>query len=128
MPDTGAGVIRDATKSCYGLFPKRLLYEAFSTLLKACGIGEVYSVTEINHVYRQLRYFFQKKKTFVASYSEFWESINGVKLGVLYHLPLQVIRKQPEDTASKKRAEYRNRYHLLDLTVQEVRKRMKQQP
>lgn len=125
---TGAGVIRDATKACYGLFPKRLLYEAFSTLLKACDIGEVYAVTENNHVYRQLRYFFQKKKTFVASYSEFWESINGVKSGVLYHLPLQVMRKQPEDIASKKRAEYRNRYHLLDLTVQEVRKRMKQQP
>lgn len=125
---TGAGVIRDATKACYGLFPKRLLYEGFSTFLKVCGIGEVYSVTENNHVYRQLRYFFQKKKTFVASYSEFWESINGVKTGALYHLPVQVTRKQPEDIASKKRAEYRNRYRLLDLTVQEVRKRMKQQP
>lgn len=123
----GAGVIRDATKACYGLFPKRLLYEAFTALLQACGIGEVYAVTEDNHVYRQLRYFFQKKKTFVASYSAFWESINGVKAGALYHLPVQVTRKQPEDIASKKRAEYRNRYRLLDLTVQEVRMRMKPQ-
>lgn len=109
----GPQVIRNATKDCYGLFPKRMLYEAFATLMQACNVDEIYAVSENNHVYRQLRYLFQKKKTFVASYSEFWESLNGVKKGALYHLPSQVMRKAPESIPSKKRAEYRKRYHNL---------------
>ncbi|EKL9186681.1 VirK family antimicrobial peptide resistance protein, partial [Salmonella enterica] len=116
----GPQVIRNATKDCYGLFPKRMLYEAFATLMQACNVDEIYAVSENNHVYRQLRYLFQKKKTFVASYSEFWESLNGVKKGALYHLPSQVMRKAPESIPSKKRAEYRKRYHILDTIIQEV--------
>lgn len=123
----GVGIIRDATKKCYGLFPKRILYEAFTAVLKECGINEIYAVSERNHVYRQLRYFFQKRTVFVASYSEFWESIDGVKEGTLYHLPLQKIRKSPENIASKKRAEYRNRYRLLDTTIQEINNYMELQ-
>ncbi|ECG1194524.1 VirK family antimicrobial peptide resistance protein [Salmonella bongori] len=118
--DVGPQVIRNATKDCYGLFPKRMLYEAFATFIRACNVAEIYAVSENNHVYRQLRYLFQKKKTFVASYSEFWESLNGVKEDALYHLPSQVMRKTPECIPSKKRAEYRNRYHILDTIVREV--------
>ncbi|EDQ7093167.1 VirK family antimicrobial peptide resistance protein, partial [Salmonella enterica subsp. arizonae] len=117
----GPQVIRNATKDCYGLFPKRMLYEAFATFIQACNVAEIFAVSENNHVYRQLRYLFQKKKTFVASYSEFWESLNGVKEGALYHLPSQVMRKSPESIPSKKRAEYRNRYHILDKIVQQVK-------
>ncbi|EJU7769208.1 VirK family antimicrobial peptide resistance protein [Salmonella enterica subsp. salamae serovar 4,12:e,n,x:1,6] len=116
----GPQVIRNATKDCYGLFPKRMLYEAFTTFIQACNVAEIYAVSENNHVYRQFRYLFQKKKTFVASYSEFWESLNGVKKGALYHLPSQVMRKAPDSIPSKKRAEYRKRYHILDTIVQEV--------
>lgn len=63
---------------------------------------------------------YSRRKTFVASYSEFWESLNGVKKGALYHLPSQVMRKAPESIPSKKRAEYRKRYHILDTIIQEV--------
>lgn len=118
--DVGPYVIRNATKACYGLFPKRMLYEAFATFIQSCNVAEIYAVSEKNHVYRQLRYLFQKRKTFVASYSEFWASLNGVKEGDLYHLPSQVMRKAPESIPSKKRAEYRNRYHILDTIVREV--------
>ncbi|WP_077918103.1 DUF535 family protein, partial [Salmonella enterica] len=40
--------------------------------------------------------------------------------GALYHLPSQVMRKAPESIPSKKRAEYRKRYHILDTIIQEV--------
>lgn len=124
----GTGMIRDATKACHGLFPKRMLYESFTVLLEECGICDIYAVTECNHVYRQLRYFFQKKKIFLASYSEFWKSIDGVKANAMYHLPLHVPRRSPEDIVSKKRAEYRNRYNLLDTTAQDIKRRIKTKP
>ncbi len=37
----GPQVIRNATKDCYGLFPKRMLYEAFATLMQACNVDEI---------------------------------------------------------------------------------------
>ncbi|EAM3126372.1 DUF535 domain-containing protein, partial [Salmonella enterica] len=120
---SGTGMIRDATKACYGLFPKRMLYESFTVFLKECGIHDIYAVTERNHVYRQLRYFLQKKKSFLACYSEFWESIDGVKSNGMYHLPLNVPRKSLDDIASKKRAEYRSRYRLLDTTAQDIKRK-----
>lgn len=37
----GPQVIRNATKDCYGLFPKRMLYEAFATLMQACNVDDL---------------------------------------------------------------------------------------
>lgn len=111
---TGTDIIRCATKSCYGLFPKRIIFEVFGTLISACGINEVLAVSEHSHVFRQFRYRYQKRKTFVAKYSDFWDAVGGVKYNGLYKLPVQVKRKALCEIVSKKRAEYRKRYALLD--------------
>ena len=112
--NTGPDVIRCATRACYGIFPKRIIFEAFCALMKACNISECLAVSEHSHVFRQLRYWYQKRKTFVAVYSDFWESVAGKTCGDWYRLPNQVIRKPLSDIASKKRSEYRKRYALLD--------------
>ncbi|EIU2206642.1 virulence factor VirK [Shigella flexneri] len=112
--NTGPDVIRCATRAYYGIFPKRIIFEAFCALMKACNISECLAVSEHSHVFRQLRYWYQKRKTFVAVYSDFWESVAGKTCGDWYRLPTQVIRKPLSDIASKKRSEYRKRYALLD--------------
>lgn len=69
--------------------------------MKACNISECLAVSEHSHVFRQLRYWYQKRKTFVAVYSDFWESVAGKTCGDWYRLPTQVIRKPLSDIASK---------------------------
>ncbi|EEC1176492.1 DUF535 domain-containing protein, partial [Salmonella enterica] len=105
-PHKGGGgeIIRQATRSCYGLFPKRILYETFVAFIRTCSIKEVYAVSEYSHVYRQLRYLYRKRNKLLASYSEFWESIGGVKLGQLYQLPVEISRKKIDCVVSKKRS------------------------
>ncbi|ECB2662545.1 TPA: DUF535 domain-containing protein [Escherichia coli] len=112
--DIGPEVIRCATKACYGLFPKRILFEAFCSLMNFCEITEILAVSENSHVFRQLRYRYQKRKSFVAIYSDFWESVAGEVYGRWYRLPNKTVRKPLSDIASKKRSEYRKRYRLLD--------------
>ena len=112
--NTGPDVIRCATRACYGLFPKRVIFEAFCALMKACNVSECLAVSEHSHVFRQLRYRYQKRKTFVAVYSDFWASVAGEPCGDWYRLPIQTVRKPLSDIASKKRSEYRKRYALLD--------------
>lgn len=118
---TGNDVIRDATKACYGLFPKRILMEVVFLLAGQCGISSILAVGDHTHVFYSLRYRFSKKDYFFASYSEFWASLHGQQTrDGLYSLPLAMPRKSLEDIASKKRSEYRRRYELLDALMEQV--------
>ena len=80
-----------------------------------CNIHHIYGVSDSGHVFRALRYRLSKGRHFHASYNEFWHSIDGVADGAWrWRLPLQLERKTLESIASKKRAEYRRRFQLLD--------------
>lgn len=116
-----AEVIRDATKSSYGLFPKRILMETLFWLAARCQVKRILAVGDNTHVFRSLRYRHSKREVFHASYSEFWLSLNGEALANgWYQLPLAMPRKPLEEIASKKRAEYRRRYDFMDRLEQQL--------
>ncbi|OIX98490.1 DUF535 domain-containing protein [Pantoea sp. ICBG 1758] len=113
--------IREATKAAHGLFPKRVLMEALFLLAEACGAEAIAAVGDTTHVFRSLRYRHSKGDKFFASYSEFWLSLGGEeRADGCFTLPLQMERKALEEIASKKRAEYRRRYTLLDSLKEQV--------
>lgn len=114
-------IIREATKACYGLFPKRVLLEMACLLADVCGIKQVLAVGDSVHVLRGKRYTRSKKGKLFASYSEFWESIGAkpTTCGV-YTFVTELERKPLQQIASKKRAEYRRRYQLLDHLQQQL--------
>lgn len=108
-------VIKVATKACFGIFPKRMLLETLWQMCISTGISEIYGVSDNGHVFRALRYRFSKGRHFHASYDEFWSSIEGERSDKFrWRLPMQLARKPLEEIASKKRAEYRRRFQLLD--------------
>ncbi|WP_072568769.1 VirK/YbjX family protein [Enterobacter sp. SA187] len=108
-------VIKQSTRACYGIFPKRMLMEIFWQLAALTGITAVYGVSDKGHVFRALRYRFSKGRHFHASYDEFWASVDGTPDNAWrWKLPLQLERKSLESIASKKRAEYRRRFALMD--------------
>ncbi|NIF24429.1 VirK/YbjX family protein [Candidatus Pantoea multigeneris] len=116
-----AEAVRDATKSAHGLFPKRLVMEAVFLLAKVTGAQAISAVGDDTHVFRSLRYRHSKGQHFHASYSEFWLSLGGEgRKDGMFQLPLSMTRKSLEEIASKKRAEYRRRYSLLDSLAQQV--------
>lgn len=62
-----------------------------------------------------------KKTQMHADYDAFWASLGGEKTdGDYFSLPLSIARKSEAEIASKKRAEYRRRYALLDSVVEQV--------
>ncbi|MDZ7276698.1 VirK/YbjX family protein [Pantoea eucrina] len=114
-------VIRDATKAAHGVFPKRLLMEVVFILGKQLGAQAIHAVGDTTHVFRSMRYRHSKSDKFFASYSEFWLSLGGeARADELFTLPLHMERKDLEEIASKKRAEYRRRYALLDTLNEQV--------
>lgn len=118
--DTPHDLIRQTTKSCYGLFPKRLLLEAAILLARRLGIQQIYAVRDAGHVFNCLRYRIKKRDLFHASYDEFWQTVGATPVSrYLYQLPLCFAQKPLEEIASKKRAEYRRRYALLETLHQQ---------
>jgi uncharacterized protein len=108
-------IVRDATKACHGIFPKRIVLDIASLLAKLCGIATIFATGDDSHVFRQLRYRRSKRDKFHASYTDFWLSLGAYRNARgFYQLPTDLPRKNLEDIASKKRAEYRRRYELLD--------------
>ncbi|RQM36635.1 DUF535 domain-containing protein [Erwinia psidii] len=118
--DTPHELIRDATRACYGLFPERLLMETLLLFCRAAGMEGGQNVSDEGHIFRSLHYQLMKKRLFLESYNEFWETLNAVPLSAsLYEIPLTFPRKAPESIASQKRSEYRKRYELLDMLSQQ---------
>lgn len=107
--------IQAATKAVHGLFPKRLLVEAAMTLGQSLHVQEIRAVSNETHIYRNVRYRKKKQGKLHADYNSFWQSLGAVtdQYGD-FVLPLMIPRKPMEEIASKKRAEYRRRYTLLD--------------
>ena len=66
------------------------------------------------HIFRGERYQ-DKNKKILSDYDTFWAAVGGEcdKQGY-FHIPIQIARKDESEIASKKRAEYRRRYLLLD--------------
>ncbi|TYL43841.1 VirK/YbjX family protein [Dickeya sp. ws52] len=113
---------KDASKACFGLFPKRLLLECLLTLAALTGINRILAVGDDNHVYQCLRYCYRKNKVRFSSYSEFWQSINADKNAEgVYQLPRTITRKTLDELPSRKRAQYQRRYQLLDDINAQIR-------
>ncbi|HDR2757226.1 TPA: DUF535 domain-containing protein [Enterobacter mori] len=114
-------LIQGATKACHGLFPKRLLVEAVMTLGTAFPVEQILAVSNATHIYRSWRYRKKKEGKLLADYDSFWLSLGGERQeSGHFALPLTMPRKPMEEIASKKRAEYRRRYELLDSLIQQM--------
>ena len=114
-------LIQGATKACHGLFPKRLLVEAAMTLGAVFPVEQILAVSNATHIYRSWRYRKKKEGKLLADYDSFWRSIGGEQHPTgNFSLALEMPRKPMEDIASKKRAEYRRRYELLDSLIAQV--------
>lgn len=112
--------IQQATKACYGLFPKRIILEAALTVAKAFALTQVVAVSNKTHIYNNWRYRSRRERVH-SDYDEFWQSIGAVAdARDLFILPSQIERKTIEEIQSKKRSEYRNRYALLDQLAQNM--------
>ncbi|MGL9751591.1 MAG: DUF535 family protein [Symbiopectobacterium sp.] len=99
--------ISQITRDCYGLSPKRLVLETACVLGELLGIECMIAVGNHTHVYQNWRYWRKKKTSFHADYENFWLSVGGqLRPDGVCLLPLRIARKNLDDVASKKRAEY----------------------
>lgn len=116
--------IQAATKNLYGLFPKKLVYEAMLHVAGTFNVSRIFAVSNQAHVYASLRYK-NRRKHMYADYDSFWKTLGGIPADkAMFSLPPIMARKAIEEIASKKRAEYRRRYELLDMIAAQIGARL----
>lgn len=116
--------ISQATKSCHGLFPKRILLETCRALADYFQLEQLIAVSNDTHIYNNWRYR-HRRASFFSDYDNFWRSLEGQPLPEGYYLlPRTTARKSMDEIPSKKRAEYRRRYALLDTLTETVKARL----
>lgn len=116
--------MKQATKACHGLFPKRILLECIRSLGQAMSIPRIWGVSDRGHVFRNVRYRKKKGEVFVASYDAFWELAGGKKISSsVYSIPVRAERKSLESIPSNKRSAYRQRFQLLDVIDAGIQRR-----
>ncbi|MGC6387740.1 VirK/YbjX family protein [Ewingella sp. S1.OA.A_B6] len=120
-PGTAHDQIKQATKECYGAFPKRIVIEAIRAFSIKLNINRIVSVSNKTHVYSSKRYMTKKKDVFLASYDTFLESIGGeIDSNDHYIIPINSVSKSLDDIPSKKRAQYKRKQELLALVFTQV--------
>ncbi|CAI1003684.1 Protein of uncharacterised function (DUF535) [Serratia marcescens] len=114
--------IKEATRALSGIFPKRVLMEFINRFAELTTVRAIYGVSDNGHVFRSLRYRLSKGRHLHASYDDFWSLIGGIKQNAWrWQLPLTFERKSLEHIPSKKRAEYRRRFQIIDDIAEQVR-------
>jgi uncharacterized protein VirK/YbjX len=113
------GKIRHVTNECHGIQPRLLLISALRMLSACIDVDTIEAVSTDNHIYKALRYRY--KKSISASYDTLWEMVLGEKLSCgNYNIPIPSARKPLEAYPSKKRAEYRHRFELIDEMQKQI--------
>ena len=106
-------IVKKVTKRCHAYRTKNFILHATQETAKALGLKHIYAVTNYgyyanNHIRRD-----RKLKT---SFSDFWKESGGRPCADqrFYELPMTEYRKTMEEVPTRKRANYRKRYALLD--------------
>lgn len=122
--DNARDIIKQVTKRCHAYRTKNLILHATQEVAKALGVKHIYAVTNygyyaMNHIRRD-----RKLKT---NFSDFWEESGGTPCEDkrFYELPITEYRKSMEEVPTRKRANYRRRYALLDEIDNSIKDKIK---
>jgi len=106
-------VYRDLTHALHGLRPRDLLITAFRMLCARAGITHILAISDAHSMGRS-PYF--AREPLQTSYDSAWLEHQGVPVADgFFELPMAAARRRHEEIPSRKRAQYRRRYEMLDL-------------
>lgn len=109
----GRDVIKRITKKCHAYRTKNLILHATQDVARALGLRHIYAVTNEGYYANNHVRTNRKLKT---NFGDFWAESGGIPASDprFYELPLTEHRKTMEEIPTRKRANYRKRYALLD--------------
>ncbi|PSW64024.1 DUF535 domain-containing protein [Photobacterium leiognathi subsp. mandapamensis] len=115
--------IKRLTKTLHGQRPKDLMIKMMTFIANCWHVDHFLAIKNESHTYCAKRY---KSKKYGSSriktdYNRHWEALGGTEYDThFYQLPMEDVRRDPEDISRPKRAMYRRRYEWLDQVKAEI--------
>lgn len=117
--DEALETYRTLTHRLHGLRPRDLLVAALRLLCGALGVVRILAVAD-SHRAGSCAYFRSRTQVF-ASYDSAWLDSGGYPTdGGFFELSPALVHRSADDTPSRKRAQYRRRYALLDALALQI--------
>jgi uncharacterized protein VirK/YbjX len=115
-------VYRDITHALHGMRPRDLLMVALKLLCGELGISRIWAVSSENRQHNSPYFGTSHKEKVLVAYNEVWQEHGGTPLdNGFYEIPTTVKHKDMSEIATRKRANYRRRYEMLDKLALDIK-------
>ncbi|KJG39170.1 virK protein [Photobacterium angustum] len=115
--------IKRLTKTLHGQRPKDLMIKIMTFIANCWQADHLLAIKNESHSYCAKRYRSKKygSSRIKTDYNRHWEALGGTEYDThFYQLPMEDVRRGPEDISRPKRAMYRRRYEWLDQVKAEI--------
>lgn len=113
-------VYRAMTHQMEGLRPRDLILTAFRRFCVGLGVSRILAIADDASVSRSA-YFGSGRNRVFANYNQVWTENGGREIGGgFFEIDVIASRRPLEEIASRKRAQYRRRYELLDALGERI--------
>jgi uncharacterized protein VirK/YbjX len=112
-------IYRVLTHSMFGLRPRDLLVDAFRMLCVALGVTRILAVSDAGRV--SSKAYFSSSTQVFSSYDSAWLDAQALPVEEhFFELSPTRVERSVEDIPSRKRAQYRRRYAMLDALQEQI--------
>ena len=114
-------IYRNLTHALHGMRPRDFLLTTLKLLLFSIGVGAIWGVCTDNQQHWSKYFAGAHDKKLVADYDEIWVEHSGTALGNgFFELQPEVQFKDMADIPSRKRANYKRRYAMLEKLAVDI--------
>jgi uncharacterized protein len=113
------GIYRSLTHYMHGLRPRDLLVTAFRLLCGSLGVARILAISDSKRICSN-SYHCPGEQIF-SSYDSAWIECGGVPMDdAFFELSPRLTQRSEKDIPSRKRAQYRRRYAMVDAIAQQI--------
>jgi uncharacterized protein VirK/YbjX len=110
---------RSLTHRMHGLRPRDLLVTAFRALCCSMGVARILAISDSKRVCS--RSYFKSCTQVFSSYDSAWIDSGGVAMDDgFFELSPRLVHRATEDIPTRKRAQYRRRYAMIDTISRQI--------
>jgi uncharacterized protein VirK/YbjX len=112
-------IYRSLTHRMHGLRPRDLLVTAFRLLCYSLGVARILAISDRKRICSNS--YHNPGTTIVSSFDNAWIECGGAAVDdAFFELSPRLVHRAAKDTPSRKRAQYRRRYAMIDAIAQQI--------
>jgi uncharacterized protein len=113
------GMYRSLTHGMHGLRPRDLLVTAFRLLCCSLGVARILAISDRKRICSSA--YHNSGTQIFSSFDNAWIECGGVAVDdAFFELSPRLVQRAAKDVPSRKRAQYRRRYAMLDAIAQQI--------